>query len=218
MARPAPPVTGPVLASNGVSEGAKWQLVAVAAAVALAVFGAVRLLDRGAASGGRAVRVGGGAVGGGNDGSAGGGRRGPRRGPLLVVHVAGAVQRPGVYRVPESARVAAAVRHAGGATRRADLTAVNLAARLEDGQQVVVPQRVPGAGAAGAAGAADVPLSLATATAEDLEELDGIGETLAERVVEYRDEQGGLRSLDELDEVDGIGETRLEVLKEALRP
>jgi len=211
VARPAPPVTGPVLASNGVSEGAKWQLVAVAAAVALAVFGAVRLLDRGAASGGRAVRVGGGAVGGGNDGSAGGGRRGP----LLVVHVAGAVQRPGVYRVPESARVAAAVRHAGGATRRADLTAVNLAARLEDAQQVVVPSRMSGAGAAGAD---SLPLSLATATAEDLEELDGIGETLAERLIEYRDEQGGLRSLDQLGEVDGIGEKRLEALKEALRP
>jgi len=210
VACPAPPVTGPVLASNGVGEGAKWQLVAVAAAVALAVFGAVRLLDRGAA-GGRPVRVGGEAVGGGNDGAAGGGRREP----LLVVHVAGAVQRPGVYRVPESARVAAAVRHAGGATRRADLTAVNLAARLEDAQQVVVPSRLPGAGAAGGD---SLPLSLATATAEDLEELDGIGETLAERLIEYRDEQGGLRSLDELGEVDGIGEKRLEALKEALRP
>ena len=193
------------------SEGAKWQLVAVATAVALAVFGAVRLLDGGAASGGQPVRVAGGAVGAGKDEAAGA----RRRGPLLFVHVAGAVQDPGVYRVPDSARVAAAVRRAGGATHRADLTAVNLAARLEDGQQVVVPQRVPGAGAAGGEG---LPLSLATVTAEDLEELDGIGETLAERVVEYRDEQGGLRSLDELDEVDGIGETRLEALKEALRP
>ena len=68
---------------------------------------------------------------------------------------------------------------------------------------------------AASAGADEAPLRLATASADELEELDGIGETLAERIVEYRDASGGLRSVDELSEVDGIGEKRLEALKEA---
>jgi competence protein ComEA len=204
-----------------VGEGAKWQVVAAAAAAALAVFALVRMLDRPAGrGGGEPVRVS-------RDGSrlapsGGAGDRGAsrHRGPVLVVHVAGSVRRPGVYRVPGGARVAGVVARAGGVTRRADLTAVNLAAPLEDGQQVIVPARIA-AGADGVAGTAaqgEAPISLATASAEDLEELDGIGETIAERIVEYRDEQGGLRSLDELGEVDGIGEKRLEALKEALRP
>jgi len=210
------------LASGRVGEGAKWQLVGTALAVALAVFGAVRLLGDRAAAGGEPVRIAGpaGAAGSasGPESEGGGTRRAGAAGPLLFVHVAGAVRRPGVYRLPADARAAAAVRRAGGATPRADLAAINLAAPLEDGQQVVVPLRVPGAAAAGGTGAEDAPLSLATATAEELEELDGIGETIAERIIEYRDEQGGLRSIDQLGEVDGIGETRLEALKEALRP
>lgn len=194
------------------SEGAKWQLVAVVVAVAIAVFGAVSLLDRRTAgSPGEPVRV-----------SRGGpGRVGGRvvPGPVVVIHVAGAVVRPGVYRLREGARVASAVARAGGAARGGDLTAVNLAAPLEDGQQVIVPRLVGPAGSASAAtGAAEAPPSLASATAEELEELDGIGEAIAERIVEYRESHGGFRSLDELADVDGIGEKRLEALKDALRP
>ena len=78
------------------------------------------------------------------------------------------------------------------------------------------------AGATAAAGAAGaVPgakLSLATATAEQLDELDGLGPTLAERIIEFRDENGGFRSIEQLREVEGIGEKRFETLKEALRP
>jgi competence protein ComEA len=147
----------------------------------------------------------------------------------LYVHVAGAVRRPGLVKVPAGARVAEAVLRAGGPGRRADLTGVNLAAQVEDGQQVVVPVAgalpggsggtagVPG-GAAGAAGPAGVKPSLGSATVEQLDEIDGIGPTLAERIVEYRTENGGFSSLDELDEVDGIGEARLKTLKEALQP
>jgi competence protein ComEA len=198
-----------------VDEGAKWQLVAVISVVVLAAFGVVRLLDRGGGGGGE-VRVTGASSGGG----AAGGRSGRREaGPGLVVHVTGAVRRPGVYRVPQGARVAAAMRSAGGAARQADLTAVNLAALLQDGQQVVVPSRVAGAVAAGSAGGAgEAPINLATATADQLEELDGIGETIAERIVEYRSERGGLSSVDQLAEVDGIGEIRLEALKDELGP
>ena len=198
------------------SEGAKWQLVAAAAAAVLAVFGAVRLLDSPEPESepvdviGSAGRL----PSGRRDGAAG-----RREGALLVVHVAGAVRRPGVYRLTQGARAGSAVARAGGATGRADLTAVNLAAPVVDGQQVIVPLRMAAGGAAaGGASGAEAPLSLATAGADQLEELDGIGETLAERIVEYRDAQGGVRSIDELAEVDGIGEKRLAALKEELRP
>jgi competence protein ComEA len=142
------------------------------------------------------------------------------------VHVAGAVRRPGLLRLPDGARVAVAVARAGGTLRQADLAAVNLAAKLEDGQQVIVPRRgaMPGAappGSAGAAppGSAGVPkLSLGAVTVEQLDELDGIGPTLAQRIVEYRTEHGGFRSLGELREVEGIGEKRFESLREALQP
>jgi competence protein ComEA len=137
------------------------------------------------------------------------------KGAGLYVHVAGAVKRPGLYRVPASSRVAAAVRMAGGFARGADSTAVNLAAELEDGQQVVVPSARAAVG--GAAGP-NAPLNLATATAEDLDEIDGIGPTLAERIVEHRDAAGGLASVDDLREVEGIGEKRFETLREALNP
>ena len=143
----------------------------------------------------------------------------------LYVHVAGAVRRPGLYRVPASSRVAVAIDRAGGAARGADLTAVNLAQRLEDGQQVIVPK----AGAAGAGGTAAAPgpagatgaggkLSLGTANTEQLDSLDGIGPTLAKRIVEYRQAHGGFRSLDQLRQVGGIGEKRFETLRDGLRP
>jgi competence protein ComEA len=150
-------------------------------------------------------------------------RHGARRASGLYVHVAGAVHRPGVVRVSSGSRVANAVARAGGPTGRADLTAVNLAAEVEDGQQVVVPVR--GAGGAPVGGSAPEPgepgapkVSLGAATADQLDQLDGIGPTLSERIVEYRTEHGGFGSLEELREVEGIGEKRFESLREALQP
>jgi competence protein ComEA len=144
-------------------------------------------------------------------------------GSRLYVHVAGAVRRPGLFRLPSGTRVAAALERAGGPTRRADLTLVNLAARVQDGQQIVVP--VAGAvggvtGGAAADGSGDLPgarIHLSTATAEQLDEVDGIGPTLAERIIEYRDAHGVFRSVDELAEVEGIGEKRLATLRDALQ-
>jgi competence protein ComEA len=139
----------------------------------------------------------------------------------VFVHVAGAVRRPGLVRLPAGARAAAAVARAGGPGRKADLTGVNLAARVEDGQQLVVPVAgavAAGGGSAGTATAPGAKPSIGTATVEQLDEIDGIGPTLAERIVEYRTENGGFSSLDELDDVDGIGEKRLETLREALQP
>src|SRR5690349_19227633 len=141
-------------------------------------------------------------------------------GGALVVHVAGAVRRPGVYKLRAGARVADAVERAGGARRRADLGAVNLAAELQDGRQVLVPLRAKGGVAAAAAGGATapgVPLDLNTATVEQLDELDGIGPATAQQIVAYREEHGGFGSVEELDQVPGIGETRLAALRDKVR-
>jgi competence protein ComEA len=136
----------------------------------------------------------------------------------LVVHVAGAVRRPGVYRMPVGSRVDDAVTRAGGAGPRAQLEAINLAARLADGQQVVVPERVPGGGAAAGSVSAEGPISLGTATVEQLEEIEGIGPVTAGDIVEFRDEHGGLTSVDQLDQVPGIGPATMESLRARLQP
>ena len=137
----------------------------------------------------------------------------------LVVHVAGAVRRPGVYRMPAGSRVDDAVSRAGGASAGAELEAVNLAARLADGQQVVVPERVAGGGASIAGvTAGSGPISLGTATVEQLEEIDGIGPVTAAAIVEFRDEHGGLASVDQLDQVSGIGPATMESLRAGLQP
>ena len=199
-------------------ERGKWQLVAWAVVAAVVVFLGARELGGRTRGGAAPVAV---------DGDrAGAGAPARRRAPPVAgayVHVAGAVRRPGLYRVPAGARVAVAVRRAGGPASGAQLAAVNLAARLQDGQQVVVPgtggaaaAAAPG-GAAGAVGAT-AKVSLGSATAEQLEELEGIGPTLAEKIVEYRTKRGGFRSLDQLRQVDGIGEKRFEALKKGLTP
>ena len=187
-----------------------WQAVGWAVAAVVAVLLGMRLLESGPTP--PPVQVGGAAPLG--DRRAGGSDAGPA-GPY--VHVAGAVRRPGLYRLAQGARVAAAVRRAGGPSPGADLNLINLAARLQDGQQVVVPAAAGTGGQAPGAGA-DAPVSLGSATVEQLDELDGIGPTLAERIVEHRQAKGGFGSLDQLAEVEGIGEKRLEALKAALTP
>jgi competence protein ComEA len=137
-----------------------------------------------------------------------------------LVHVAGAVRDPGVYEIAPGARVVEVIREAGGPTRRADLAALNLAATLEDGQQVLVPEKArPGAPAPpGGAASADAPVRLSSATPEQLEALDGIGPTLASRIVAWRDAHGGFRTVDDLLDVPGIGPTRLETLRTKVVP
>jgi competence protein ComEA len=139
---------------------------------------------------------------------------------LLVVDVAGAVRRPGLHRLPTGTRVAAAVAAAGGATARADLAAVNLAAPLADGEQILVPTRgVAGAVPGAAAGAgANAPVDLNSATPEQLDALPGIGPSTAAKIVAYRQEHGAFHSLAELDGVPGIGEGRLAELKGLVVP
>ena len=140
----------------------------------------------------------------------------------LVVHVVGAVRRPGLYRLKEGGRIADAVVRAGGATRRADLSLVNLAAPVADGMQVSVPRRAPpsAAGGSGAAGAGTPtgPVHLNTATPEQLDALPGIGPATAQKILDFRDEHGAFTSVEELDAVPGIGPARLEQLREVVAP
>jgi competence protein ComEA len=136
----------------------------------------------------------------------------------VVVDVAGAVSRPGVYRLPAGARVVDAIARAGGPAGDAMLEGINRAARLADGQQVVVPERGPAGAATVATATEDGPISLGSATPEQLETIDGIGPVTAAKIVEYRDQHGGLSSVDQLDQVSGIGPVTMESLRARLQP
>lgn len=140
----------------------------------------------------------------------------------IVVHVSGAVADPGVVRLPGRARVDDALRAAGGATDEADLSAVNLARPLADGEQIHVP--VPGevprpqpTGPTDAEEPSDAadgpPIDLNTADAAELEELPGVGPAIAQRILEHRDKNGPFTSVDGLLEVSGIGPATLEDIR-----
>jgi competence protein ComEA len=150
-----------------------------------------------------------------DEGGAGGGR--------VTVDVAGAVKHPGVYRLSSSERVEDALKRAGGATGRADLSQINRAAKLEDGRQILVPVRAPRAAPAAAQPGAtapavpDQPVNLNTATLEQLDTLDGVGPATAKKILDYRTEHGGFGSVEELDQIPGIGEKRLAALRERVR-
>ena len=142
----------------------------------------------------------------------------------LVVHVVGEVRRPGLYRLRDGSRIADAVRRAGGARHGADLAALNLAAPLVDGVQVLVPSRAveaamsPGAAAVGGGAPAASAVSLSSATVEELDELPGVGPITAQKIVDYRAEHGPFASVDDLDAVPGIGPTRIEQLRDLVTP
>jgi competence protein ComEA len=143
----------------------------------------------------------------------------PSTGGRVVVDVAGEVERPGVYKLPASARVEDALEEAGGPTRRADLSQINRAAKVDDGRQILVPARARRGESVASSGpaAADAPINLNTATLEQLDTLDGVGPATAQKILDYREEHGGFSSVDELDQIPGIGEKRLATLREKVR-
>jgi competence protein ComEA len=155
-------------------------------------------------------------------------RESPAERPVLLVHVVGAVGQPGLYRLREGSRVADAVARAGGATVKADLALVNLAAPVADGTQVVVParSRAPAGGGggggsgggSGGGGAQAGPVHLNTATVEELDALPGVGPVTAQKIVDFRQANGAFASVDELDAVPGIGPARLEELRKLVAP
>jgi competence protein ComEA len=136
---------------------------------------------------------------------------------VLLVDVAGWVRRPGVYEFTEGARVIDAIDAAGGARSGAALEALNLAAPLTDGTQILVPREgqegaapAPVTGGAVAGGLVNVNSAIAT----ELEELPGIGEVIAQRIIDYRTENGPFATVDELLDVSGIGDAILESIRE----
>ncbi|MFC7480743.1 helix-hairpin-helix domain-containing protein [Luedemannella flava] len=138
----------------------------------------------------------------------------------IVVSVAGRVRRPGLVRLPAGARVADALEAAGGALPGTDLTYLNLARKVADGELVVVGVTPPpgvaieGGGGSAGAGAAAGPVNLNTATIAQLQTLPGVGPVLAQRILDYRTAHGGFRSVGDLRQVSGIGDTRFAQLKD----
>ncbi len=142
----------------------------------------------------------------------------PSSASKVTVHVAGKIRKPGVYLLPSGARVADAVTAAGGVTRGASTGSLNLARRLIDGEQIMVGARA-GSAAPGSSAAdpATAVLDLNSATADQLEQLPGVGEVLATRITEFRDTHGGFSSVEQLREVSGIGPRKFDEIKPKVR-
>ena len=148
--------------------------------------------------------------------------RGPKEGDrsprMLTVHVAGAVKSPGLYRLPEGSRVDDALGKAEGPAGDAVLDNLNLAARLKDGEKVMVPRRVAAAEASTVTSTdsegASAPININTAGRDELEKLPGVGPSLADRIIRYREKDGQFATVEELDNVEGIGPRRMESLKD----
>lgn len=137
----------------------------------------------------------------------------------ILVDVSGKVRDPGVRRLPAGSRVEDALAAAGGVRPGTDITGLNRARVLMDGEQVLVGAPPPQAGGGGAApGPVPGPLSLGTATAEQLDGLPGVGPVLAQHIVDFRTARGGFRSVEELRQVTGIGERRFADLRKLVRP
>jgi competence protein ComEA len=153
----------------------------------------------------------------------------PSASPDLVVYVCGAVRSPGVVRLQAGARVTDALEVAGGPTAKAELAAVNLAAPVTDGQQIVVPEKgaagavsvapagdASGGLAAGSAAAAAAVVNINTASLEELDALDGVGPSTAQKIIDYRTEHGGFKTIDEIKEVPGIGDAKFAAMKDSI--
>ena len=137
----------------------------------------------------------------------------------VTVYVCGAVRSPGVVRLPAGARVCDAIELAGGATTAAELAAVNLAAKVIDGQQIVVPERgaAPAAAAAGTSSStAGALVNINTAGIDELEGLQGVGPATAQAIVDYRTEQGPFTAIEDIMDVPGIGDAKFAAIKDAI--
>ncbi len=170
----------------------------------------------------------------------------PEKPRTISVHVAGKVGKPGVYELELGARVHDAIKAAGGASHDADLETINLAARLEDGQQVYVaakgqvpppvvstvsggksesssakPAKSGGGGGSGEiekyVKPGDGTVSINSASSAELQHLPGVGPAMAQRIIDYREEHGGFQSVDELEEVKGIGPKTLAKMRPFVR-
>ncbi|WP_308407128.1 ComEA family DNA-binding protein [Streptomyces sp. APSN-46.1] len=141
-------------------------------------------------------------------------------GTRIVVDVSGKVRDPGVRRLPAGSRVEDALAAAGGVRPGTDTTGLNRARVLMDGEQVLVgaPAPPPPSGTGPGAGGSPGPLSLGSATVEQLDGLPGVGPVLAQHIVDFRTARGGFRSVEDLRQVSGIGERRFADLRKLVRP
>lgn len=141
----------------------------------------------------------------------------------IVVDIEGAVNAPGLYALPADARVGDAIQAAGGLAANAQPGAANLAQKLTDGEQVIIPtieeaqeSTQTGVSSAGESSRKDGKININTADADELQKLSGVGPALSERIIDYRKSKGRFSSIDELKNVSGIGETRFENLKDKI--
>ena len=140
----------------------------------------------------------------------------------LVVDVEGAVRSPGVYTLPAGSRVIDALRAAGGAGPGADVRSINLARPIGDGERVYIPRKgeapapdaAGGSGGGSSGGGGDGKVNLNTASESELESLPGIGQVLAQRIVDYRTQHGPYRDVKDLLKVEGIGQKKFDSLKD----
>lgn len=136
----------------------------------------------------------------------------------IVVSVLGRVQRPGLVRLPQGARVADAIEAAGGVLPGTDLGYLNLARKLVDGELLAIgvgpAPSAPAAGAPGGSGGPPGLINLNTATLAELDTLPGVGPVLAQRIIDHRNRTGGFKSVEELRKVEGVGDARFEQLKD----
>lgn len=141
---------------------------------------------------------------------------------LLLVHVAGAVVKPGVYQLKEGSRVIDAVEVAGGGLQSSDEDALNLAAKVFDGQKIYVPEKgkapPPGETASipGAVAGDNIRININSATLDQLDSLPGVGQVTARKIIEYREKRGFFKRIEELKEIDGIGDKKFDQLKDKL--
>lgn len=136
---------------------------------------------------------------------------------LIYVHVTGEVVSPGLIEIEEGSRVAAAIDKAGGATDDADLSSINLAAVLEDGEQIVVAAKANEEEAASSAtGVVNGKVNINTANSETLQTISGIGPSKAQKIISYRETNGRFKTVDDLKNVSGFGDKTVDAIRDQI--